>query len=298
MAMGLYVAREESIAGRLPAELSHLTGRKVELYNASIGAAYGGTPHSVALRFNEVLAAKPDMILWLLTAWDLDHVSDLQPQEEYLQAVGKGTSARSVPASFQTSSLRRVAAAVGAESTAELLYEQLKAFRFRVLLTHYLFKSQTLYVRSYLKNTDAAVGFLKADWGPDWKERINDFDGYAANVEERSSAAGVPLVVVLVPNRAQAAMISTGEWPQGYDPYKIDNELRSIIINRGGIYLDIFPAYRLIPNPENHYFPVDGHPDAEGHAMISGLLAEALTSGVVPALRAATQPQAKLERKK
>jgi hypothetical protein len=298
MAMGLYVAREKSIAGRLPWELSRLTGRKIELYNASIGAAYGGTPHSVALRFNEVLAAKPDMILWLLTTWDLDHVSDLRPQEEYLRAVGRSTSAHSVSASFQTSALGRAAAKVGAESIADLLYEQLKAFRFRVLLTHYLFMSQSLYVKSYLKNEDDAVGFLKADWGPDWRERINEFDGYAANIEEQSKAAGIPLVVVLVPNRAQAAMISMGEWPEGYDPYKIDNELRAVIMSHGGIYVDIFPAFRTIPNPENLYLPVDGHPDAEGHAMISGLLAKVLTSGVVPDLRAATQQQAALEKTK
>jgi hypothetical protein len=40
---------------------------------------------------------------------------------------------------------------------------------------------------------------------------------------------------------------------------------------------------------------VDGHPDAEGHLIISGLLARALTSGAVPALKAVVQPQAAKE---
>jgi hypothetical protein len=298
VAMGLYVDREESIAALLPEELSRLTGRKVEVYNTSIGAAYGGTPHSIALRFNELLAAKPDMILWVLTPWDLDHASDLQPQREYLQAVGRDTSAHIMPVSLRESALGRAAAAVGAESMADFLYEEMKAFRFRTLLTHYLFKSQSLYVKSYLKNGDEAAGFLKADWAPDWRQRINEFDGYAANIEEQSRAAGIPLVAVLVPNRAQAAMISMGEWPEGYDPYKIDNELRSVITKHDETYVDIFPAFRAIPNPENHYLPVDGHPDAGGHAMISDLLAKALTSGVVPELRAATQPQATLAKRR
>lgn len=294
VAMGLDVAREESIAGLLPSELSRLTGRKVELYNASIGAAYGGSPHSVALRFNEVLAVQPDMVLWLLTPWDLDHASDLQPQKEYLQAVGNGPS-HVLPPSFLASSLRRTVAALGAGSIADSLYEKMKAFRFRTLLTHYLFESQSLYVKSFLMNDDEKVGFLKAEWDAAWKERIHDFDGYAANIEERSRAAGIPLAVVLVPNRAQAAIISTGEWPRGYDPYKIDDELRSIVTSHGAIYIDIFPAFRGTPNPENHYLPVDGHPDAGGHAMISGLLAKALTSGAVPALKAATQSQVALK---
>ena len=289
LAMGLYVDREQSIAGLLPLELTQMTGHKTELYNASIGAAYGGTPRSVGLRFNEVLAAKPDLVLWIVTPWDIDHAPDLQPQQEYLQAVGKGTS--SMSASFRGSALGRAAAKVGIESVADSVYEELKAFRFRTLLTHYLYESQSLYVKSFLNNDDDAVGYLKADWGEGWKDRVRVFDGYAAIIEERSKAAGVPLAVALIPNRAQAAMISKGDWPQGYDPYKLDHELGAVIARHGGIYLDIFPAFRAIPNPENRYLPVDGHPDAEGHAMISDLLAHALTGGAVPALNAASQPQ-------
>jgi hypothetical protein len=93
-------------------------------------------------------------------------------------------------------------------------------------------------------------------------------------------------------------MISMGKWPDGYDPYKLDNELRAIITRHGGIYIDILPGYRALPNPEEDYFPVDGHPNASGHAIISGMLAKALTNGSIPALKAATQPQAGLEKQK
>jgi hypothetical protein len=55
------------------------------------------------------------------------------------------------------------------------------------------------------------------------------------------------------------------------------------------------PDYRNIPNPEQGYFPVDGHLNADGHRIVSGLLAKALTSGAVPALRVAAQPQAAQE---
>jgi hypothetical protein len=265
------------------------------VYNTSIGAAYGGTPHSIAQRFNEILAARPDMVLWVLTPWDLDHASDLHPQDIYLRAEAKGETAQSVPPKISASPLHRVAAAVGMESAMTFLYDGLKSFRFRTLLSHYLFESRSMYVNSYLKNDDEMVGFLKSDWGPGWKDRINEFDVYAAEIENRSAAAGIPLVAVLVPNRAQAAMISMGTWPQGYDPYKIDYELQSVITRHGGTYIDIFPPFRTIPNPEDHYMPVDGHPDAEGHAMISNLIANVLTRGAVPAIRAASGPDGALE---
>jgi hypothetical protein len=160
-----------------------------------------------------------------------------------------------------------------------------------ILLQHVLYKSQSQYVKSYLRRGDDDTGFLQAHLSPQWQSYLQAFDADAARVEAQAKTAGVPLVVVLVPNRAQAAMISMGEWPAGYDPYKLDDELRSIIVSHGGIYADILPGFRTIPNPEQYYFPVDGHPNAEGHAIIANLLAKALTNASVPALSATSPTQ-------
>lgn len=298
IAMGLYVPSDKSIAGLLPAELSQATGRKVELYNTSIGAAFGGAPHSIALRFNEILAAKPDLVLWILTPWDVDHAADLKPEGDFLNAAGNGNGAKIAPAGLQSSALHRLAAKVGAGAAAASLYEDLKGLQFRTLLTHYLYKSQSLYVKSYLMNDDDKAGFLKAEWPPQWDADLNDFDRYAAEIIGRSKAADIPIVAVLIPNRAQAAMISMGEWQHGYDPYKIDNEVRSSVARHGGDYVDIFPDFRNVPHPETRYMPVDGHPNEEGHAMFAGMIARQLTAGTVPALRAPGAPGAALGRAK
>jgi hypothetical protein len=82
-----------------------------------------------------------------------------------------------------------------------------------------------------------------------------------------------------------------GEWPAGYNPYKLDDELRPLITRHGGTYIDILPGFRDIPNPEQYYYPVDGHPNADGNRIISGLLANVLTGGAVPALQVAEQPK-------
>ena len=136
---------------------------------------------------------------------------------------------------------------------------------------------------SYLKNENDA-GFLKAEPNPDWQHWFQTFRIDAEDFEKQANAAGVPFVAVLVPNRAQAAMISMGKWPEGYDPYKLDNELRAIIVSHGGTYIDMLPDFRTIPNGEQDYFPVDGHPNPEGHTIISRLLTKELTCGAVPAL--------------
>jgi hypothetical protein len=159
------------------------------------------------------------------------------------------------------------------------------------LLRHYLYESQSQYVKSYLMR-DRDVEYLKVEPSEEWQTRLQQLDGITTELEAQARVADVPLVVLLVPERAQAAMISMGDWPTRFDPYKLDNELRSMIITHGGTYIDILPALRHILNPEKGYFSVDGHPNAQGHAMISRLLATELTSGAVPALKVATQSQA------
>jgi hypothetical protein len=107
--------------------------------------------------------------------------------------------------------------------------------------------------------------------------------------------AGVPLVAVFVPNRVQAAMISKGDWPAGYDPFKLENEVRNNVVSDGGQFIDILPDYRDIPSPERNFFPVDGHPDADGQATIFRFLIKELTNGPVPELKASTSPDIAME---
>jgi hypothetical protein len=81
-------------------------------------------------------------------------------------------------------------------------------------------------------------------------------------------------------------MLSMGEWPAGFDPYKLNNDLRAMIERHGGRYLDILPGFRNLPNPEQYYFPVDGHLDAGGQRIVADLMAKELDNGNIPALKA------------
>ena len=289
IAMGLLVPADRSIAGLLPREISRATGRDVELYNTSIGAAFGGTPRNVLLRFNEIQAAKPDLILWLLTPWDIEHAGVLRPPEDFVNA-RNGMEAQSVPLNGRVAAVIRLAGRIGAAPLAAALYRSVGDSRFRFLLTHYLYESQSLYVGSFLKNQDENAGFLKSQWTPAWNGIFHEFEGYAAQIVARAGQLNVPISVVLVPSRAQAAMVSMGDWPQGYDPYELDKRLKDFFTRQGAVYLEISPQFRGIPNPEQHYVPLDGHPDAEGHAIIAAMISREIsreiTSGVIPALRA------------
>ncbi len=257
---GMWVPQEKSFAALLPSELSARTGRRVELYNASM---QWGFPKSTLLRFHEVLAEEPNLILWDLTPEDIQQSDFVLPQ--------------SVPSSTSASNQDSI------DRAKQQLTSKIPG-RVLVLARHLLFASRSQYVTSYLAGPDSEQGFLKAQFSPLWQGHLEQFDRDASAMEEQAKKAGVPFVAVLLPNRAQAAMISAGEWPAGYDPYHLDNQLRRIIVSHGGTYVSILSEFRSIPNPEKNYFPIDGHIDENGHAMMSHLLAAQLTAGGVPAL--------------
>jgi hypothetical protein len=306
MDFGASVPQEKSFAALLPGELSRRTGRKVEVYNESM---VGGFPRSAALRMNGVLAAKPDLILWVLAPRDIRNasivlLSDLDPTSKATApaAVIMGSfwirAWYRIKMSFTTNSFQDAVAAIWQHGL-----EVLRVSPSGVLFQHILYASQTQYVKSYLMSPESEengpdVGFLKVEPNARWRSDLQWFDRDAAEIEGQANTAGVPLVAMLVPDRAQAAMLSMGEWPSGFDPYKLDDEVRHIISGHGGIYIEVLPDFRNIPNPVQYYFPIDGHPDARGHAIISEILAKELTRGVVPGLGVAAQQQATLEQKR
>jgi hypothetical protein len=289
MAFGYGVSRENSFAAQLPVQLSHLTGRKVELYNE--GQLWGFGP-VLNFRMKDVLAAHPDMILWVFTPVDI--TADLPTLTDSDTAMpkphGNSTVTREGHASFLTKSWNAMKSAFAGRSIPEALRALSDDTRSMLLLRHFMYQSPSLYVKASLLGEGSE--FLKADQGPQWQTRLRHIDTLAGEIEGQAKEAGVPVVAVLLPNRAAATLISSGEWPAGIDPYKVDGELRSIMVSHGVTYIDILPDFRAVPNAEKDYFAVDGHPNADGHAVISKFLAKELTKGELPALDTAPSLQA------
>jgi len=273
---GWAVKQQDSFAELLPAELSQRTGRSIQVYNASM-IGEGGIPRTVASRFHEFLAVQPDAILWIVDPWDIDK-ADRHPVPWMWMELGDA-----IKYHLKQAFLRKAPLSAISPISASIQDKWVVSKPGR-LIQHYLFQSQSEYVKLYLERGGQS-GFLKAEPDADWKYRLDMFNGYAADIEAQAKAAGVPVIVVFVPNRAEAAMISMNKWPAGYDPYKLGEEVRAIVTSHGATYVDILPDFRAIANPEQYYYPIDNHPDAAGHAIIADMLARELTSGAVSPLR-------------
>ncbi|WP_263355482.1 SGNH/GDSL hydrolase family protein [Acidicapsa acidisoli] len=270
------------------------SGRKVEVYNEATGGKFRGGPYPTqnsVQHFDQVLAAHPDLILWVITPTDITNAGSKENEDSTetgaIQENLRSATASAKPLRFWD----KIAASIANGTLGERLKSRWEDTRTSFALKHLLIasESENEYIQSYLRNGDNA-NFLKTEPDSKWQRQLQYFDVELAGIVGLAKSSGVPLIAVLVPNRPQAAMLANSEWPAGYDPFKLENEIRASIINHGGSFIDILGDFRRIPGPERDYFPVDGHPDGEGHAIISRFLARELTSGAVPELKASTPP--------
>lgn len=279
-AFGMWVEREQSFAALLQTELSQHNGRKIEIYNE---AMQWGTPHSVDTRLGEVLAEQPDMVLWPVTPYDIENADLLHPGaatpdgapvdcrleswRRYLQSLWMTWSGDAVAARWQKS--------LGLLNCTRTVF----------LLQHWLYQSQSQYLKHYLKDGSTS-DFLRSHPSQAWQRNAAQFAQYAADIQARTASIGAKLVVVVLPNRAQAAMISLGHWPADFNPYGMGDRVRDIVAGEGGVYVDVLHDFQQIPNPEQYYFAVDGHLNSNGHALVARLLFTALTEGPTPVIAA------------
>jgi hypothetical protein len=297
--VGLGVAREKTFAATLPIELSRLTGRKVELYNASLPRK---TPRTVALDIDQMLAQKPDMFLWVINYSDIQLASVLAPADFVAEnamprASEKFSTAPGAAPAFPSIAWIRMKAVLGVSTILHAVNSNWRETRSYVMLNHFIAvnESQSEYLK---RNRTNESQYLDAEPSPGRLTHLKEFDGYVAEVMAHAKAAGVPVVAVFTPTRIVAALISKGEWSPDLDPYKLDEEMRAIVESHGGIYVDILPDYRTAPNPENGFYPADGHFNPEGHAMVTEFLARELTNGSVPGLTLGARAQAEAEQKR
>lgn len=280
VAEGVRVPREESFAALLPKELSKATGRDIEIYNEALEWC---TPHVLDIRFKEVLAAEPDVIIWTVTPFDIEEAAVVAPASGFQGGAGPDGVTEQAWLAFTASLGAMTIPSAISDRWTRMERAIARRSRTALVIQHALFQNESFYVSQYLRGEGAT--YLRAKPVPEWLSELRQFDSYAADVEQKARNAGVPLAAVAIPERAEAAMISAGAWPEDFDPYLFGEQVRDVIERHGGQYIDILSGFRKIPHAERLYYPVDGHPNADGHRILSELLAAGLIQAGRPGRR-------------
>ena len=252
--MGWGVSEKDSLAERLVTDLSQSTHRRVEVYNSAMEGS-GGSPDALANRMSQIMALQPDLILWVMSSWDIDP-DKIRVQEKASQG---GLTGWHAPTRILTK------------------------FKIVSFLTELLYRSESVFMSAYLRNIQEGAQ-LPAVSSNDEDARMRSFSVDAGTIVDRAKAAGVPVVATFLPNRGEAALILMSPRSAPTDPVRLGNELRNVIVSDGAIFVDAVPDLREAPDLDVLYDQLGFHLTTKGHAVLTQILARALTGGAIPAL--------------
>lgn len=239
-ARGALVNYQDSFAARASRALSGDCGGLVDFQNL------GTEPPDVGRidrRIPEALALKPAAIVIVVGPFDIGHLLDRPPQP----------GAAAAPQRFD---LHHV---VG------LLRES----RLFLLMQYELYRDPGFQVRSFLLNGDVA-GYVRTPLSPAWQARVAGVNALLGRISAQTGAAGVPVMLVYVPERAQVAMAS-GRYrlPADVDPYALQKALARAAAAHGVTFVDSTPEFLQANHFNRLFYLTDGHPQAAGHAAIA-----------------------------
>ena len=257
IAQGYLVPYRQTFAARASAALTQRCGRPVQFENlASIGYVW----QRLALRADDALKLHPDAGVIVVVPFDLQQTEQAE-----------GDAPPPPP---------------GHPGLMKQFDSLLSGSRAVVAAQHFLFRRADLYTQLYLHYGDRA-DFLRLPLSPAWQHRLDDFDHLLGGIADKYHAAHVPLMLVYVPQRAQAALLAAHHAPPGVDPYAFGQRIGEIAARHGIDYVDLSPAFSQIPQAASLYYPVDGHLSGAGDAVLAAHAAAALQRDV-PALAACT----------
>ena len=271
MSQALHVQYEDAFFSRAATGLSRLCDRRIDVQNLGVP---GSTPAYADRHVQEVIALNPDVVLYTVVPYDLNQ-----------QMLSKGSSEPAGPA--LSASPAAIQPAVSPLNRLEHLVIQSRTL---LVAQHFIFQNRDTFIRTYMMYGDKA-DYLRQPFTPAWQHRFADFDLTIGDIADRLHGAGVPLVIVAVPSRAQAALLSSPQLPAHVDPFAFGREIQAIASKHGAGYVDLMRPFSRLPNAENLYFVVDGHLTSEGHKVIAEELVQKLQDGSVPALSGCTSRQ-------
>ncbi len=252
--LGYLVAYPESFAVRVGKSLSERCGRAVE------GQNLGGLDYQwgrVEARMDEAIGLKPDLVLMVLTPYDL-----LQPTHQ--------DTAAAPPKSLRVRIQDTVRSWIqGSGSWGAIL--------------HYRARLPDVYLKAYLREPDRS-GYMRQPFSPAWQARIDDTDHLLGSLAGKAGAAKVPLTLIYVPFMVQAVLEQHASSYPDTSPLALDDALGRIAARYGISYVDMEAALQHVRDLSPLFYPVDDHITGAGSAILARQLDHQILAAHYPGL--------------
>ena len=261
VAEGYLVPGDEIFPAQAAKTLSQACARPVEFQNLG---TEGAAPIYSYRRLREALALKPDLVVMAINPWDVEQQIDPK-----LMAMRKDPRP-----------IDQAPALIIKLSPLQKLQSLVRDSRTLLVAQHYLLQNRDIFLNLYLHGGDHTA-FVKVPFTPAWDKRFRDVDLLLGEMAAEFHSAGVPFLVLAVPERAQALMLTTPNLPANVDPYAFDRRISQIAAQYGILYVDGLKALAQVPKPDRLFFVVDGHPTPEAHVLMGQAIARKLIAAKI-----------------
>jgi hypothetical protein len=255
---------DETYTALASRSLANQCGRHVEFQNLGVLGVSLNLVDTYR-RTDEALALKPDVLLLAITPFD---VTKEISSEELAQRNLPPLPEQAAPPAKVGNWLRNGVMASVKESRAVLM------------LQHFMFQSPLTFANLYMLYGDNA-DYLRQPFTSRWQKRFSNLDVVLEDLSRKAQAASVPVMIILGPSTAQAALSSSHPRP-GVDPEAFDKEVAAIAAKHGIPVVDPLPEFAGRPDVMSLYYPVDGHFDPKGQHLLAAALDKKLLSSGYP----------------
>lgn len=261
---GYLIPYQQTFSTETAEMLTRACHKPVEVQNMGVD---GCSPTYASRRIDDALAMHPDAIVYALNAYDVEHDRDPYPPDEKTSSAGTRRTNVDGAGKRLIEDLRRI----GGESRALLVAQ------------HFLFQDPQLYVDLYVRQGDHA-GYLRSSFPPVWEAYFADLELRLRSMAQKAHAAHVPLIVMAIPERSQAALFSLKNPPAGVDAFAFERRISQIAGAEGAYSVDAFSDFSREPHPEKMFYVVDTHLSPGGNVVITRALTRGLFKIPIPAL--------------
>jgi lysophospholipase L1-like esterase len=254
---GLHIPGNEVFGNRVEEALNQICTRPIEVQNM------GGM---IRLRdeyklIDEALSLSPDVIVLTVAPNDLEQLVESPQSSPPPTILGR----------------------------AKLAWHDLlmhtRDVRFVLAVQHFMLMDKQVLFDIY-GNIGNSRLVLQSPQTPAGEQMYTEFGKALDRVMTKMQGSGVPLIIMAVPNRVAAALVSNRSHLDGTDPWWFGRHISEIAIERGALAVDATNEFANSPHAEQLFYPVDNHPNGDGHAVVAKALMDRLTDGSIPHLTA------------
>ncbi|MBV9302375.1 MAG: SGNH/GDSL hydrolase family protein [Acidobacteriaceae bacterium] len=260
-AEGYMIPYPDTFAARATDVLSRACHRNVEFQNMAIA---GSTPLHAYRRLDEALAMHPDIVMLVLTAFDIEH-----PIDPEVLASRKTRQPLPAPPPIKLGIGHRMKDALSQSRTV-------------FVAQHFLYEDEQTYAKLFLLDREHAA-FLRSPLTPAWEKRLADLDLLLGEMAERLHALHIPFVVVGIPHRVTAALLTSRDLPAGVNPHAFERRLAEISEKHGIGYVEVSRSFSRLSTSNGLFYSENSHPNSKGEGIIADAIVEQITDSGIPA---------------